>query len=88
MTAHYYKLLWIVSAGRDKFQGQALEDGVSVPEWVQRERILLRDEVNKERARRGLPLIGDTDIKRGEVVGDPCYGKRLAEHCAGLAVGE
>lgn len=88
LAAHYYKLLWIASSQRDKFPGHKTEGGVVVPAWAKQERLMLLAEVNKERSRRGLPPAHEQDIRRGEAVGDPSYGKLLAEHCARVATGE
>jgi hypothetical protein len=42
------------------------------------------DSVNRERAKSYLPPLTESGVKKGENVGDPNYGKRLADYCAGL----
>lgn len=85
LSAKFYNQLWMKSADRDKHEGMFDDDGVDVPAWVAHERAYLAARVNEERAKRGLPPVSEIHIKEGERVGDPEYGKRLAEHCAGLA---
>lgn len=74
----------MASVNRDKYQHTVNDDGIDVPAWVKHERVFMLDSVNQERAKRSLPPITEKDIKKGESVGDPNYGKRLADYCAGL----
>jgi hypothetical protein len=74
----------MTSANRDKHQYVINDDGIDVPAWVKHERLCMLERVNEERAKNDLPPITEKDIKKGEAVGDPNYGKRLADHCAGL----
>jgi hypothetical protein len=71
LSARFYNALWMTS-------------GIDVPAWVKHERLCMLERVNEERAKNDLPPITEKDIKKGEAVGDPNYGKRLADHCAGL----
>ena len=86
LSAKFYNQLWMQSADRDKHPGVLTDDGVDVPAWVAHERAFLAARVNEERFKRGLPPVPERRVKEGERVGDPDYGKRLAEHCAQLAV--
>jgi len=84
LSARFYNALWTASADRDKYQHMIDDDGTNTPAWIKHERSLMLETVNAERAKQNLPPITEGDIKKGEIVGDPNYGKRLADHCADL----
>ncbi len=86
LSAKFYNQLWMQSADRDKRPHEVSDDGVDVPAWVLHERAYLAERINEERAKRGFSPISGARVRDGERVGDPQYGKRLAEHCAQLAV--
>lgn len=81
LSAKFYNTLWIASTNRDKRQYVVNKD---TPAWVEYERSILLSNVNNERSKRGLSLLTENDIERGEIIGDPNYGMKLAQHCANI----
>jgi hypothetical protein len=80
-----YDVLWMATAERDKRQEK---DAEGIPAWVWHERAVLLKVVNEEREKRGLAPATVADVRKGEAVGHPHYGRHLSDYCAKLAVGE
>jgi len=88
LSRRFYQVLLVASMDRDKRAEEVRDsDGNKVPAWAIHERSLLLTEVNLEREAKGLQPVGAEDIKKGESVGHPEYGRVLADHCACLASG-
>lgn len=85
LATQFYNVLWAATAERDKRPEKTADlDGQEVEAWVRHERSLLLAAVNRHRKALGRDPVTESDIKGGEVVGHPEYGRRLATHCANL----
>ena len=84
MEDWFYNILWYETINRESRSEKVYDNGDFVPAWVKHERAVLLRAVNNARSARGLGPVTEDDIRRGEHVGDPNYGRRLARHCADL----
>jgi len=87
LTAHFYNVLAMATIHRNSRPDEVPDlDGTMVPAWARHERQILVEAVNDERKKHGKPPVTEADVRRGERVGDPKYGAKLAEFCAALVV--
>lgn len=85
LSKHFYSILATTTIFRDSRPDEVGDlDGTLVPSWARHERRVLLEAVNEERSKRGRNPVSEADVRRGELVGHPCYGRKLAEHCAAL----
>jgi len=87
LTSHFYNVLAMATIHRESHPGEVPDfDDTLVPAWVRHERQVLLSAVNDERKKQGKKPVTEEDVRRGERVGDPNYGAKLAEFCAALVV--
>lgn len=85
LSKHFYSILATTTLFRESRPDEVTDlDGTQVPGWARHERRVLLEAVNEEREKRGLDPVTEEDVRRGELVGHPSYGPKLAEHCAAL----
>ena len=87
LTTRLYNVLAFATVCRENRPEKVPDiDGTMIPAWARHERLALLEAVNEERKRCGFKPVTEADVRRGERVGDPNYGKKLAEFCAALVV--